>query len=77
MLRFSSHSKLEQISISVPGIVELGISQDCAGRVSWQGTTWPARFFQADCQETLTPGEPVKVVSMKDITLLVVPLSAN
>jgi hypothetical protein len=77
MLRFSSHSKLKNIAKPVPGIVELGISQGSLGRVQWQGTTWPARFFQTDYQDTLAPGEAVKVISMHELTLLVLPLNAN
>jgi len=77
MLRFASHSKLEKIAKPVPGIVELIISQECPGRVHWQGTTWPARFFQPDCQDTLVPGQPVKVICLQELTLLVLPLDIN
>lgn len=75
MLRFSSNSKLEKISKSVPGIVELVISHECPGRVQWQGTTWPARLFNS--QDTLVPGERVRVVTMQNITLLVAPLQTS
>lgn len=77
MLRFSSHSKLEKIAKPVLAIVEQKISHDCSGRVHWQGTSWPARFFQPDCQETILPSELVKVISVQDITLLVMPLNAS
>jgi hypothetical protein len=77
MLRFASHSKLEKIAKPVPGIVELTITQDCLGRVHWQGTTWPARFFQPNCQDTLVPGEPVKVICLQQLTLLVLPFHVN
>jgi membrane-bound ClpP family serine protease len=77
MLRFSSHSKLEKISKPVPGIVEQIISHDCPGRVHWQGTSWPARFFQPDYKEAIAPGEPVKVIAIQGITLLVMPLSVD
>lgn len=77
MLRFSSHSKLEKIAKPVPGVVELMISHGAPGRVQWQGTTWPARFFQPDYQDTLAPGEPVKVICMQELTLLVLPLHVN
>ena len=74
MLRISHNSKLQKIAKSLPGIVDLTISFDCPGRVKWQGTTWPARFFQADCQETLVPGQRVQIVTMQGLTLYVIPL---
>ncbi len=77
MLRFSSRSKLEKIAKPAPGIVEEVISQDSPGRVHWQGTTWPARFFQPDYKETIAAGEPVKVIAVLGITLLVMPLDIN
>lgn len=77
MLRVSRNSKLEKIANSFPGIVDLAISFNCPGRVKWQGTTWPARFFQADCQETLVPGQRVQIVTMQGLTLYVIPLEVS
>jgi membrane protein implicated in regulation of membrane protease activity len=74
MLRVSRNSKLEKIANSLPGIVDLTISFNSPGRVKWQGTTWPARFFQANCQETLVPGQRVQIVTMQGLTLYVIPL---
>ena len=77
MLRISHNSKLDKIAKSLPGIVDLTISLDSPGRVKWQGTTWPARFFQADCQETLVPGQRVQIVTMQGLTLFVIPLEVT
>jgi membrane protein implicated in regulation of membrane protease activity len=77
MLRVPRNSKLEKIAKSFPGIVDLAISSNCPGRVKWQGTTWPARFFQADCQETLVPGQRVEIVTMQGLTLFVIPLEIS
>lgn len=77
MLRVSRNSKLDKIAKSLPGIVDLAISSNCPGRVKWQGTTWPARFFQADYQETLVPGQRVEIVTMQGLTLFVIPLEVT
>ncbi|NET32063.1 MAG: hypothetical protein F6K19_08675 [Cyanothece sp. SIO1E1] len=56
------------------GKVERTITPRQPGRVYFQATYWPARFYQPNCQVTVCPGEPVKVVGRDGLTLLIVPV---
>jgi membrane protein implicated in regulation of membrane protease activity len=56
------------------GIVERTITPSTPGRVYFQASYWPARFFQADATNDLHPGAPVEVVDRDGLTLLVKPL---
>ncbi|MEB3272552.1 MAG: NfeD family protein [Prochlorothrix sp.] len=54
-------------------IVHSDIGPEQAGRVKYQGTSWPARFYHGDCPRSVSPGDPVIVVGRSGLTLLVVP----
>lgn len=56
------------------GIVERTITPSTPGRVCFQASYWPARFFQPDASGDLHPGAPVEVVDRDGLTLLVKPL---
>ena len=56
------------------GIVERTITPSTPGRVYFQASYWPARFFQPDASSDLHPGAPVEVVDRDGLTLLVKPL---
>lgn len=43
------------------------------GRVQYQATHWPAKFYHTDCPLTVKPGAQVLVVGREGITLLVIP----
>lgn len=58
------------------GIVEQAIAFNQRGRVKFDGTYWPARFYDPDCQATVPPNQFVTVVARDGITLLVVPIDA-
>ncbi|MDJ0707784.1 MAG: NfeD family protein [Leptolyngbyaceae cyanobacterium MO_188.B28] len=57
--------------------VEKTISPSCRGRVYFQATYWPARFYQPDCQATVLPGDSVTIIGRQGLTLLVRPKRAN
>ena len=56
------------------GIVERIITPSTPGRVYFQASYWPARFFQIGASGDLHPGAPVEVVDRDGLTLLVKPL---
>ena len=64
--------KSELFPNKVPAIVEEQITANWPGRVKFQGSYWPARLYQLDCQLTLHPDSIVMVVGIEGITLLVV-----
>ncbi|MBE9179927.1 NfeD family protein [Oculatella sp. LEGE 06141] len=55
------------------GKVDRTITAVQAGRIKFQGSYWPAQFYDADCQATVLPNDVVKVVGRISITLMVVP----
>ena len=57
------------------GTVEVAIAPGTRGRVKALGSYWPAEFYQPKGQVKLLPGEPILVIGIKNITLLVIPLS--
>ena len=60
-------------SVKTTARVERTITSDCAGRVYFQATYWPARFYDAACQLKAVPGESIKIVGRQGLTLLVTP----
>ncbi|NET38966.1 MAG: hypothetical protein F6K19_44500, partial [Cyanothece sp. SIO1E1] len=60
-------------SCTTDGKVERTISPFHPGRVYFQATYWPARFYDASCQVIASPGDPVKVMGREGLTLLVMP----
>ncbi len=67
-------SKVEMFPQAQLGTVEEAISYNQRGRVKFDGTCWPARFYHPNCKATVQPDEPVSVVAIQGITLLVLPL---
>ena len=67
--------KVEKFPAPLMGTVEKKITRSQPGRVKCQGTYWPARFYQPNCEATVLPDEPVMVVARQGITLLVVPVN--
>lgn len=55
--------------------IETPITPDAPGRVSFQGTTWFAKFIDTACQQPGSPGQSVLVVERRGLTLLVEPLN--
>ncbi len=53
------------------GDVEQTITQSHPGRIKFQATTWPARFYEATCQAIAHPHDRVTIIGMQGITLLV------
>ncbi|MCG8361720.1 MAG: NfeD family protein [Pseudanabaenales cyanobacterium] len=65
------------LSVKDTARVEKTITPGCGGRVYFQATYWPARFYQSDCQLTVLPGDLVTIVGRQGLTLLVKPKVAN
>jgi hypothetical protein len=57
------------------GIVEQEITTDQSGRVKYDGSYWPARFYDLNCQATVEPHNVVRVLGISGITLLVMPIN--
>jgi hypothetical protein len=55
------------------GKVDRAITAVQSGRIKFQGSYWPAQFFDTNCQATALPNDVVTVVARRSITLLVVP----
>jgi membrane protein implicated in regulation of membrane protease activity len=56
--------------------VEQSIKPNQRGWVYWQGTSWSARFYNADYQETIPPDQSVMVIGIEGNTLLVTPIAS-
>jgi membrane protein implicated in regulation of membrane protease activity len=57
----------------VQGIVQQAIAPDQPGRITYQGSYWPAKFFQPDHQAIIAAGDSATIIGRLGITLLVVP----
>ena len=55
--------------------VERTIAPTRPGRVKFQASHWPARFYQPSHQKTVSPGESVIVIGRAGIDLLVMPIN--
>lgn len=55
------------------GIVEIEILPDGTGRVQFQATSWPARFYHK-ADQALQPGQRVAAIALQGNTLLVMPI---
>ena len=64
-------------SVKTTARVEKTISPSCSGRVYFQATYWPARFYQSDCQITSLPGDNVTIIGRQGLTLLVRPKATD
>jgi membrane protein implicated in regulation of membrane protease activity len=53
------------------------IAPDHSGRVRFEATDWPAKFYYPNMQANLRPKTSVYVVGRQGLTLLVVPQPAN
>jgi membrane protein implicated in regulation of membrane protease activity len=58
----------------VLGTVENSISSTKKGRVKYDGTYWPASFYQSS-PSCIQANEPIWVIGRQGLTLLVVPMS--
>ena len=65
------------LSTKTTARVERAITQNGDGRVYFQATYWPARFYQTDCQAKALPGDMVTIFGRQGLTLLVRPKTAN
>ncbi|MDF0555598.1 NfeD family protein [Kamptonema sp. UHCC 0994] len=65
--------KLEIFSEPLIGVVEEAIAPQQPGRISFQGSYWPAKLYQSNSPIILSPEKAVKVVGIQGITLLVQP----
>ncbi len=70
-------SPIEIFPETMPGIVEVAIAPHRRGRIKFQNSYWPAKFYQIECSATVLPGQTVNVVGIEGITLLVVPLGCK
>ncbi|MFB2917901.1 NfeD family protein [Aerosakkonema funiforme] len=77
MKHLFSRSSSEMFAEAVPGIVEVRLAPNQPRRVKCQSTYWPAKLYHRDCQVTISPNEPVRVVGIEGITLLVVPVDCQ
>lgn len=66
-------TKVKLFSQPVEGIVEETIAPNELGRVKCQATYWPARFYQPDCKDTVSPGALIVIIGIQGLTLLVIP----
>ncbi len=57
------------------GIVEQEITPHQRGRVKFDASYWPARFYDPNCQATVEPNNAVSVLGISGITLLVMPIN--
>jgi len=57
--------------------VDQAIAPNMLGRVSFQGTSWFARFVDTSCDVSVLPGQRVHVVDRQGLTLLVKPLDVE
>jgi membrane-bound ClpP family serine protease len=67
----------EIFSTPTQGKVDQTITQNHPGRVECFGSCWAAQLYQADCVTALLPGQVVRVIGRKGITLLVVPINTR
>ncbi len=72
LLSFPRQS-IQTLSQGQYGVVEIEIPPDETGRVQFQATSWPARFYQK-ADVALTPGQRVEAIALQGNTLLVMPL---
>ncbi|MCL1475648.1 NfeD family protein [Argonema antarcticum] len=75
MSEFLTISNVAMLPEPKRGTVEKAIAPGLRGRVKALGSYWPAEFYQPEGQVQLLPGEIILVVGIKNITLLIVPLS--
>ncbi len=71
MNRLFRPDKVQLLSEPVVGWVEQQITPHQAGRVSCQGSSWPAQFYCPHTEFLILPNEPVSVIGTQGITLLV------
>jgi membrane protein implicated in regulation of membrane protease activity len=69
-------SETVELHPPVRGVLEAGIGPYQRGRVRCMGSSWPAQFYQRDCETTVTTNQQVNVVARRGITLLVIPLES-
>ena len=67
-------SKVKIFSQPQVGLVEQAITDKRRGRVKFDGTYWPARFYYSHFIEEVYPDQLITVVGMEGITVLVMPL---
>jgi membrane protein implicated in regulation of membrane protease activity len=70
-----SSNQIKLFSKPVTGRVEKTIAPEQPGRVQCQGSYWPARLYDPECQATLLPNEAIAVVGRQGIMMLVIPLT--
>jgi membrane protein implicated in regulation of membrane protease activity len=68
-------SQVEMFTEPKQGTVTQTIAPYQRGRVKAMGSYWPAEFYQANEQKHLPPDAPILIVGIRDITLLVIPVS--
>ncbi|HEY9728126.1 MAG TPA: NfeD family protein [Chroococcales cyanobacterium] len=69
-----SSNQIKLFSKPGTGRVEKTIAPEQPGRVQFQGSYWPARLYDPECQATLLPDEAIAVVGRQGITMLVLPI---
>lgn len=72
---YSSPNQISLFPEPAAGIVEETITPTQPGRVRFQCTSWPARFYNLEGEATLAPDDQVDVVGRQGVTLFVVPVS--
>jgi membrane protein implicated in regulation of membrane protease activity len=73
---YSHPEEIINFSQASPGTVEETISPTQVGRIRFQGTSWPARFYNPNEQATVAPDDHVDVIARQGITLFIVPASS-
>lgn len=68
-------SQVEMLAEPKQGTVVQAIAPNQRGRVQAMGSYWPAELYLRDRPVHLLPEQPIVVVAMRNITLLVIPVS--
>jgi len=66
-------SKPQFFPAPIPGVITTTVTPTRKGRISFQGSFYPAQLHNPNWQEDLPPDTPVHVIGRIGITLLIIP----
>ncbi|MEA5418718.1 NfeD family protein [Spirulina sp. CCNP1310] len=64
-------SKPEFFPVPIPGTITATVTPKTKGRISFQGSFYPAQIHDPTHNDPLPPGTPVQVIGRIGITLLI------
>jgi len=70
-------NKTEYFPVTGIGKVSKTVSTQCIGQVRFQATYWRACLHRAKNCTQILPGQEIKVIGRKGLTLIVIPLEVN